>query len=132
MLHNKAKNESSNLTLASVRKEMGKPRIGRSAKIAELNLDTTRTPEQPRVTMPGTVAKIIASSGLGQPDKAQIAVDGADHGYRNLRIENILTDEHGDDAKLKTGDHVEVAVTAEAKDRFSLKRKTQNARRRVD
>ena len=121
MLHKKPKNES-NLTLANLRKEMDKPRRARSARIAELNLDARRSSERPSVTMRGTVAKIIASSGLGQPDKAQIAVDGADHGYRNLRIENTLTDEHGDDAKLKTGDHVEVAVTAGAKDRPSLKR----------
>jgi hypothetical protein len=122
MLHKRAKNKSSNLTLARVRKEMGKPRIARSAKIAELNQDATRTPEQPSVTMPGMVAKIIPPSGLGQPEKVQIAVDGADQGHRDLRIENTLTDEHGDDAKLKTGDHVEVAVTAEAKDRPSPKK----------
>ena len=132
MLHKNAKNDSSDLTLANLRKEMGKPRIARSAKIAELNLDATRTPERPSVTMPGTVDKIVSSSGPGQPEKAQIAVDGADRGYGGLRIENTLTDEHGDDAKLKTGDHVEVAVTAEAKDQLSPKRKTENARRRVD
>src|ERR1700733_4309305 len=116
MLHKNAKNDSSDLTLANLRKQMGKPRIARSAKIAELNLDATRTPERPSVTMPGTVDKIVSSSGPGQPEKAQIAVDGADRGYGGLRIENTLTDEHGDDAKLKAGDNVEVEVTAEAKD----------------
>jgi hypothetical protein len=48
-----------------------------------------------------------------QPGKAQIAVDGADHRYRNLRIENTLTDEHGDDVRLEKGASVEVTVTAE-------------------
>jgi hypothetical protein len=45
-----------------------------------------------------------------------MAVDGADHRYRSLRIENALTNEHGDDVKLKKGAHVEVTVTAESKD----------------
>ena len=85
----------------------------RSARITELKLDTARIPEQPTVTMPGTVAKIIPSPRPSQPEKAQIAVDGADHRYRNLRIENTLTDEHGDDVRLEKGASVEVTVTAE-------------------
>jgi hypothetical protein len=94
---------------------MGKPRMARSARIAELNLDATRIPEQPSVTMPGTVDRIIPPPRPSQPGKAQIAVDEADHGYRDLRIENTLTDEHGDDVRLKKGAHVEVTVTAEPK-----------------
>ena len=39
-------------------------------------------------------------------------MDGADAQYRDLRIENSLTDEHGDDVKLKKGAHVQVTVTA--------------------
>ena len=93
---------------------MAKPRMARSARIGELNLDTTRIPEQPSTTMPGIVNKIIRSRP-SQLEKAQIAVDGADHGYRALRIENTLTDEHGDDVKLKKGAHVEVTVTAQPK-----------------
>jgi hypothetical protein len=62
--------------------------------------------------MPGSVDKIIPSSRPGQPEKVQVAVDGADRLYRDLRIENTLTDENGDDVKLKKGAHVEVTVTA--------------------
>jgi hypothetical protein len=94
---------------------MGKPRMAKSARIAELNLDTARIQEQPSVTMPGTVDRIIPPPRPSQPGKAQIAVAEADHGYRDLRIENMLTDEHGDDVKLKKGAHVEVTVTAEPK-----------------
>jgi hypothetical protein len=115
MLHKKGKKESGNSTRASVKKEMAKPRMARSAKIAELNLDPARIPERPSVTMPGTVDKIIPSPRPTQPEKAQIAVDGADHRHRDLRIENTLTDEHGDDVRLKKGAHVEVTVTAEPK-----------------
>ncbi|MDP9267015.1 MAG: hypothetical protein M3P27_01660 [Acidobacteriota bacterium] len=115
MMHNKTKKEPANTTRVSVEKEMAKPRMARSARIAELNLDTARIPEPPSTAMPGTVDKIIPSPGPGQPEKAQIAVDGADHKYRDLRIENTLTDEHGDDVRLKEGAHVKVTVTAEPK-----------------
>jgi hypothetical protein len=94
---------------------MAKPLMTRSARIAELNLDTTRIPEPSSTTIPGTVDKIIPSPRPSQPERAQIGVDGAERGHRDLRIENTLTDEHGDDVRLKKGDHVEVTVTAEAK-----------------
>ena len=97
---------------AIVEKLMAKPRMARSARIAELELFPTRTPEAPSTTLPGTVDKIIPSSGPSQPEKAQIDIEWADRGYRNLRIENSLTDEHGDDVKLKKGAHVEVTVAA--------------------
>jgi uncharacterized protein YfaS (alpha-2-macroglobulin family) len=112
MLHKKAKKEPGNVIRASVKKEMAKPLMARSARIAELNLDTARIPEQPSVTMPGTVNKIISSPRPSQPEKAQITVDGPDHGHRDLRIENTLTDEHGDDVRLTKGAQVEVTVTA--------------------
>ena len=102
-------------TLNDLAKEMAKPRIARSARIAELNLDTTRIVEQPTTTVPGTVDKIIPSSRPSQPEKAQIAVDGAHKPHRDLRIENALIDEHGDDVKLKKGARVEVTVAAEPK-----------------
>ena len=62
--------------------------------------------------MPGTVDKLLPSPRPGQPEKAQIAVDRAASPHRVFRIENTLTDEHGDDIKLKKGAHVEVTVTA--------------------
>jgi hypothetical protein len=49
--------------------------------------------------MPATVDRIVPSRRT-QPEKAQIAVDGADDRHRDLRIENVLTDEHGDDVRL--------------------------------
>jgi hypothetical protein len=115
MLHKKSKKKPGNAIRASVEKEMAKPRMARSARIAELNLDAARIPDQASTTMPGIVDKIIPSPCPSQPEKAQIAVHGADHRYRDPRIENTLTDEHGDDVRLKKGAHVEVTVTAEAK-----------------
>jgi hypothetical protein len=115
MLHKKTKKQSGDATRASVRKEMAKPRMARSARVAELNLDTARIPEHPSTTMPGTVKKIILSPRPSQPEKAQVTVDGADQRHRNLRFENTLTDEHGDDVKLKKGARVEVTVTEDPK-----------------
>src|ERR1700720_3708601 len=99
-------------TTAEVKKKLAKPRMSKSARIAELKLDVSRIPEQSSTTMSGTVDKIISSRRPRQSEKAQIAVDGADHRHRDLRIENTLTDENGDDMKLKKGAHVEVTVTA--------------------
>ena len=111
----KTKKELAETTRADVRKEMAKPRMARSARIAELNLDAARIPEQPSTTMPGTVSKIIPSRSRKHPEKAQIAVEKAARRFRNLRIENSLTDQHGDEVKLKKGAHVEVTVAAEGK-----------------
>jgi hypothetical protein len=119
MLNKKRKKESVNATRASVKKEMAKPRMTKSARIAEQNLDTARIPEQPSTTVPGTVNKIIPSPRPSQPEKAQIAVDGADRRHRDLRIANALTDEDGDDVRLKKGAHVEVTVTAKRVDRVN-------------
>jgi hypothetical protein len=115
MLRKKSKKEPGDATRASVKKEMAKPRMARSARITELNLDTSRIPQQPSTTMPGTVDKIIPSPRPSQPEKAQIAVKGAGSRHQDLRIENTLTDEHGDDVKLKKGARVEVTVTVEPK-----------------
>jgi len=113
MNNNKHKRETSNTILAGVQTEMALPRISKSARIAELNLDTARISERPRTVITGTVDKLIASSHPNQREEAQISIEGADPGYRDVRIENSLTDEHGDEVKIKKGAHVEVTVTAE-------------------
>jgi hypothetical protein len=102
-------------TRADTKKEMAQPRMALSARIAELNLNCARIPEQPSASMSGKVDKVIPSSRKSQPEKAQIAVDIPEkHRYRNLRIENELTDEHGRDVKLKKGAQVEITVTSKA------------------
>lgn len=111
----KAEKELGDSTRASVKKEMARPRMAKSARIAVRNLDMARVPERPSTTMPGTVNKIIASPRPSQPGKAQIAVGSADRRYGELRIENSFTDENGDDVRLKKGAHVDVTVAAEGK-----------------
>src|SRR5579871_5974551 len=95
--------EPSNDLRASVAKELAPPRMSKSARIAELKQDTARVPVPPSVSMPGTVNKIISPRNTNQPGHVQITVDGADPGYRDLRFENILIDEHGDDMTLEIG-----------------------------
>jgi len=113
MQRKKAKKAPQDTTSAGVKKEMAQPRMARSARIAKRNLDPARVPDQPSTTMPGTVNKIIPQC-RSRPEKAQIAVDRADHRHSDLRIENSLTDENGDEVKLKKGAHVEVTVAAKS------------------
>lgn len=65
-------------------------------------------------TLPGKVEKVIdAHPAAGEPEKAQIAVEGADHLYREIRVPNSLTDAHGQKVKLKEGAEVEVKIEAD-------------------
>jgi hypothetical protein len=71
---------------------------------------------KPKTIRPGTVEKIIKSPFPNEPEKAEIAVEGADHLYREIRIENTLQDSKGNKVKLKTGAQVDVTVEADVKD----------------
>jgi len=48
-----------------------------------------------------------------EPEKAQIAVEGADHLYREIRVPNRLVDDDGHKLKLKEGADVEVKIEAD-------------------
>jgi hypothetical protein len=77
-------------------------------------LDTTKPAvEKVAVTLPGTVEKIIKPIVPSEPEKAQIAIEGADDLYREIRIDNTLQNEKGEDVSLKPGVQVEVTVEAE-------------------
>jgi hypothetical protein len=67
---------------------------------------------KPSVTLPATVERIIKPLTPDDPEKAQLAIEGADQLYREIRIENTLTDENGDEVRLKKGAEVEVTVEA--------------------
>ena len=72
--------------------------------------------EKLSTTMPGTVEKIIKSPFPSQPEKAQISVEGADHLYREISIDNTLTNEQGQEVSLNPGAHVDVTVSADESD----------------
>lgn len=65
------------------------------------------------MTLPGKVEKIIPGLIPAIPDKAQIAVEGADHLYKEIRVENTLQDENGKSVSLKPGAEVQVTIEAE-------------------
>ena len=66
------------------------------------------------VTLPGTVKKVIPPIHPSLPEKAEISVEGADDLYREIRIENTLSGESGNEVSLKPGADVEVTIEADA------------------
>jgi hypothetical protein len=117
----KRKKKPGTEVLVRVRKEMALPRMSKSARIAVLESDTARVSQKPRTLIPGTVDKIVQSRTPRLREMAQISIDGEPR-YRQLRVENSLTDEHGDEVKLEKGGHVEVTVTGESKRKLIEKR----------
>ena len=65
-------------------------------------------------TLPAKVEKVIKPHPQsGEPEKAQIVLEGADHLYREIRVPNSLTDDHGGKVRLKEGAGVEVKIEAD-------------------
>jgi hypothetical protein len=71
--------------------------------------------DKPNITLPGKVAKIIPPVN-GDEEKAQIEVEGGDHLYKEIRVENTLQDGDGNEVKLKEGVEVDVTLEADEKD----------------
>jgi hypothetical protein len=67
-----------------------------------------------RKKLHGTVQKLIKPVLPTQPEKAQINIEEADELYREIRIENSLTDDKGDKVVLKPGTEVDVIVEADS------------------
>ena len=66
------------------------------------------------VTLPGTVKKVIPPFHTSMPEKAEVSVEAADELYREIRIENTLSDESGNEVSLKPGAQVDVTIEADA------------------
>jgi hypothetical protein len=75
--------------------------------------DEDRPDEKAAVTLPGTVDKIIPPITPSQPEKAQISVEGAEDLYKEIRVENTLQDESGNEVALKKGAKVDVTIEAD-------------------
>lgn len=73
-------------------------------------------PKKPKITKPGRVQRVIKPFHPQMPEKAEIAVEGADHLYREIRIDNALEDAQGRKVKLKEGAEVDVTIEADPKD----------------
>jgi len=70
--------------------------------------------EKHSVTFPGTVEKIIPSLSPDKPETVQISLLSDHYLYREVRIENSLTNQAGGKVSLTLGSPVEVTITAEA------------------
>jgi hypothetical protein len=78
--------------------------------------DSAKSNDKPSTTLPGTVEKIIKPIDPREPEKAQIAVEGGEELYREIRIENNLKDEDGQEVALKPSAPVDVTIEADKKD----------------
>ena len=67
-----------------------------------------------RQKLRGTVQKVIKPVFPGETEKAQINVHAGDPLYKEIRIENVVTDEEGKKAGLRPGAEVDVIVEADS------------------
>ena len=67
-----------------------------------------------RKKLPATVEKVFKPAAPSEPEKAQLNIQGADELYREIRIENVVTDENGATARLRSGAKVDVIVEADS------------------
>ena len=58
--------------------------------------------------------KVIPPIHPSMSERAEISIDGADELYREIRVENALNDEHGNEASLKPSAEVRVTIEADA------------------
>ena len=72
--------------------------------------------DKPSTTLPGTVEKIIKPIDPREPEKAQIEIEKGEDLYREIRVDNVLKDEKGEDVALKEGAPVDVTIEADKKD----------------
>ncbi len=66
-----------------------------------------------RKKLRGTVEKVIKPAHSSQTEKAQIDIKGADDLYREIRVDNVLTDDGGRTDRLEAGDEVDVTIEAD-------------------
>jgi len=64
--------------------------------------------------MRGRVKKVIQAHNPAEAEKAEIIIEEADALYREIRVENVVTDENGNEAKLQPGGAVDVVVEADS------------------
>jgi hypothetical protein len=81
-----------------------------------MDKDSNGANEKPSTTLPGKVEKIIKSADPTAPEKAQIAVQGAEELCREVRINNVLKETKMARVALKEGAKVDVTIEAEPKD----------------
>lgn len=66
-----------------------------------------------KTRLTGTVERIIKPRFAPAPEKAEIVLEEGEPFYREIRIDNKLRDEAGNEVALKPGAPVEVVVEAD-------------------
>ena len=67
-----------------------------------------------RKKLTGTVKKIIKPYSLDEPEKAEVDIHEADPLYREIRVENVVKDEKGNEERLRQGAQVDVIIEADS------------------
>ena len=68
--------------------------------------------ERPSTTLLGTVDKVVTPVDPGLPEKIQITLQDVDGVPQQIRIENTLTSENGDEVTLNKGAVVKITIKA--------------------
>jgi len=85
-----------------------------------------KSPEdKPVLELPGVVEKIIQPLDPNQPEKVQIAIEGAEELYSEIRVENTLKDSAGEEVALTPGAEVDVRVEADPEVTLPKKKKPE-------
>ncbi len=67
-----------------------------------------------RKKLVGTVKKVITPLIPSEPEKVEIGIDDADPLYREIRIENAVTNRNGVKSRLRPGARVDVILEADS------------------
>jgi hypothetical protein len=67
-----------------------------------------------RKKLNGTVKRIIKPYSPHEPEKAEVDIHEADPLYREIRVENVVTDENGEKRQLRQGAKVDVIIEADS------------------
>jgi hypothetical protein len=94
------------------RSDWSRPKIDESASSQNLGQGLFMTKK--RRKLHGTVQKVIKPAFPHEKEKAEIGIQEADELYREIRVENVLTDAEGHKARLKAGAQVDVVVEADS------------------
>ena len=68
---------------------------------------------RPSRTVPAVVNKIMTPTFLPQMDKVEISIGSADELFREVRLDNVLTNIDGKPVALMSGAHVDVTFEAD-------------------
>jgi hypothetical protein len=66
-----------------------------------------------RKKLHGSVKKVIKPVLPNEPEKAEIEIHEAEDLYKEIRVENVVTDETGNKEHLKPGEDVDVILEAD-------------------